>query len=91
MVSRSVPDRLRRSGRLHSRWAWALRKWFAVKSLRCLTGRHEWRSGVDKDGQPYEVCVHCKRYPDSGGSRFKSDMNLPPTEGSASGFTGGAW
>lgn len=57
-----------------------------MKSLRCLAGRHEWRSGVDKDDQPYEVCVQCKhyRYPDSGGSRFRSDVYLPPTEGSSS-------
>ena len=63
----------------------------AVKSLRCLVGRHDWRPGVNKDGQPYEVCVWCKhhRYPDSGGSRFSSDVNLPPTEGSTSGNTMG--
>jgi hypothetical protein len=92
-VSQSEPDRLRRPGRLSSRWARALRKWCAVKSLRCLAGRHQWRSGVDKDGQPYEVCVQCKhyRYPDSGGSRFRSDVYLPPAEGSSSGNVGGGF
>ena len=40
-MSQSVPDRLRRPGRLSRRWARALRKWFEVKSVRCLAGRHE--------------------------------------------------
>jgi hypothetical protein len=56
-----------------------------MKSLRCLTGRHEWRSGVDKDGQPYEVCVRCEhyRFPDNGngGGRFSTDEVLPPDAG----------
>jgi hypothetical protein len=63
-----------------------------VKSLRCLAGRHEWRSGVDKDGQPYEACVRCGhyRYPDGGGSRFTTDQYVPPTEGSNPGnYAGG--
>ncbi len=90
--SQSVPDSLRRTGRLSRRRARAPRKCFAVKSLRCLAGRHEWRSGVDKDRQPYEVCVHCKhyRYPDRGGSRF-SYVDFPPSgenPGPGSGFSG---
>jgi hypothetical protein len=37
----------------------SLRRW-AVKSLRCMVGRHKWHTQYTADRQPFLVCSRCR-------------------------------
>ena len=48
-------------------------------TMKCVLGRHDWRPGVNVEGQAYEKCEKCGhyRYPDSDGGRFERHGELP--------------
>ena len=34
-----------------------------MATLKCVLGRHDWRPGVDVEGQPYDKCEKCGALP----------------------------
>ena len=60
-------------------------------TMKCVLGRHDWRPGVNVEGQPYEKCERCGhyRYPDSDGGRFDRHGELPMDNQPGGGLSAG--
>jgi hypothetical protein len=60
-----------------------------MKDLRCLLGRHEWKTKKNREGELYEVCgrTNCLKIRKTG-SPFDADGGTPNTRSQAPWYTG---
>jgi hypothetical protein len=47
-----------------------------MKDQRCIIGRHEWHTKLNREGEPYEICSRCEKIRKTG-SRFDVGGDYP--------------